>query len=117
MNSSSDTKQPTNVKYLLGVLFALVIIGSIALIAVILYFINRPKPLTVGPADERKAKLAEVNAKQNEAISTYAWVDQPNGIVRVPVARAMQLTIEKLEKSKSDSQEIPENSKEDSSKG
>ncbi len=116
MNRSSEIKRPTNVKYLLGVLLALVIVGAVALVAVLLYFVNRPKPLVVGPADERRAKLAEVNAKQNEAISTYAWVDQPNGVVRIPVARAMQLTIEKLEKAERVDKGSIEDSKKDLSK-
>jgi hypothetical protein len=112
MSSYSNTKQPTNVGYILGVLLALGIIGAIGLTAVILYFVNRPVPLTVGPAEERKAKLAEVNAKQNDIISSYAWVDQPNGVVRIPVERAMRLTIEKLEKAKKGAKEVPEESKE-----
>lgn len=115
MNSRSDMKQSSNIGYILGILLVLVIIGGVGLTAVVLYFINHPVPLTVGPAAERKAKLAEVNANQNDIITSYGWVDQPNGVVRIPVERAMKLTIEKLEKSKNITNEV-QNSKESSPK-
>lgn len=115
MSSDPNIKPPTNIKYILGVCLALTIMVAIALTAVILYFVNQPKPLATGPAEERKAKLAQVNATQNEIISEYDWVDQPNGVVRIPVARAMQLTIEKLEKSTTTDKTAAPEQKKDSS--
>lgn len=112
MSSNSNIKQPTNIRYVLGVILALVIIGAIGLTAVILYFVNRPVPLTVGPAEERKAKLAEVNAKQSDIVTSYDWIDKPNGVVRIPVERAMKLMIEKLEKGEKEIKETPKDSQE-----
>lgn len=113
MSSYSNTQPPSNARYILSALLALGIIGVVGLVILFLYFTNRPVPLSVGPAEERKAKLADVNAKQNEIISTYSWVDQPSGVVRIPVERAMKLIVEKLEKSK---EKTPQNTKESVSK-
>jgi hypothetical protein len=32
-------------------------------------------------------------ARQEKLLSTYAWVDQDQGVVRIPVARAMELAL------------------------
>ncbi len=42
---------------------------------------------------ERKALLAETRAKEQAAATSYAWVDQPKGVVRLPIARAIELTV------------------------
>lgn len=44
------------------------------------------------PAD-RKALLIEHRAKERAAATSYAWVDQKAGIVRLPVERAIELTV------------------------
>ncbi len=77
------------------------IIGGFAiflLILVIAYQPQKPAPLPEGtrtPA-ERAALLAETRAKDKSASTTYGWVDQANGIVRLPTDRAVELTIQEL---------------------
>ena len=44
------------------------------------------------PAD-RKARLAEHRAKEQAESTTYGWVDQKAGIVRLPIDRAIELTV------------------------
>ena len=44
------------------------------------------------PAD-RAARLAEHRAKEHAESTTYGWVDQKAGIVRLPVDRAIELTV------------------------
>ena len=44
------------------------------------------------PAD-RRARLAEHRAKEHDESTTYGWVDQKAGIVRLPVNRAIELTV------------------------
>jgi len=39
-------------------------------------------------------ELHELRAGQLDRISTYRWVDEANGIVAIPVARAMELIVE-----------------------
>ena len=38
--------------------------------------------------------LKEFRAREEEILDTYEWVDRENGIVRIPIERAMELTVE-----------------------
>jgi hypothetical protein len=70
--------------------------GLFAIILAIVYWPRRPPPLAEGvrsPA-ERAALLAETQAAQQRAATEYGWVDQPQGVVRLPVERAMKLVVE-----------------------
>ena len=44
------------------------------------------------PAD-RRALLAEHRAKEHDESTTYGWVDRKAGTVRLPVERALELTV------------------------
>lgn len=67
-------------------------------ILAIAYLPNQAVPIPQGTKtpEERAAILRDLRAKETEAATTYGWVDQSKGIVRVPVERAMQLTIDEL---------------------
>ena len=41
---------------------------------------------------ERLKTLTEMREKQNTAATTYGWVDQKAGVVRLPIDRAIELT-------------------------
>lgn len=47
------------------------------------------------PAD-RKKLLTDKLAQEHAAASTYAWVDQKAGTVRLPIDRAIELTVRDL---------------------
>ena len=68
------------------------------LILVVAYLPNKPAPLTEGTKtpEERATILRELRAKESAAANSYGWVDQTKGVVRVPIERAMQLTVEDL---------------------
>jgi hypothetical protein len=54
-----------------------------------------PEPrLQVSPEGD----LAALRTKENEILSTYAWVDRDKGVARIPIDRAMQLLIERQKK-------------------
>ena len=42
---------------------------------------------------ERKALLAEHRAKEKAESTTYGWLDQKAGTVRLPIDRAIELTV------------------------
>jgi hypothetical protein len=44
------------------------------------------------PAD-RAALLAEHHAKEQAAAKSYSWVEQKTGHVRLPIERAIELTV------------------------
>lgn len=77
---------------------ALVVIACFASFAWLAKKIYRPEARTVQvvegvltPAD-RKKRLADLRQKESEA-AHYAWVDQPKGVVRLPIERAIELTV------------------------
>jgi hypothetical protein len=43
--------------------------------------------LQVAPADD----LAKLHASEDRDLTTYDWVDRPNGLVRIPISFAMEL--------------------------
>jgi hypothetical protein len=47
---------------------------------------------------ERKALLQEHRAKEQAAATTYGWVDQAKGVTRLPIDRAIELTVRDLAK-------------------
>jgi hypothetical protein len=44
----------------------------------------------------RRAYLADLRNKQQARATAYAWVDQPKGIVQLPLDRAMELTVQEI---------------------
>ena len=84
---------------------AAAVVGGFAifiLILVVAYLPNKPAPLPEGTKtpEERAAILRELRAKETAAATTYGWVDQTKGVVRIPIERAMQLTVEDLKPKK-----------------
>ena len=67
-----------------------------AVIVAIVYLPNRAEPLPQGTKtpEERAAILRELRAREAASANSYGWVDQTKGIVRIPIERAMQLTVE-----------------------
>jgi len=41
----------------------------------------------------RRAYLADLRGKQMKQAQSYAWVDQKNGVVQLPIDRAMDLVV------------------------
>lgn len=42
---------------------------------------------------ERKALLTESRTKEQAAATSYGWVDQSKGVARLPIDRAIELTV------------------------
>jgi uncharacterized membrane protein len=84
----------------------LAIFALFALFAVVVYYIYAPRRTGaytgVGSvSDEQRVKnLAELRAKEAEAATSYGWVDQNAGVVRLPLERAQELTLQQYAKKK-----------------
>lgn len=52
--------------------------------------------LTVSQSGDQPPTAAELREQEAEALSTYGWIDQEKGVVRIPVDRATELLIEEL---------------------
>lgn len=73
------------------VLLATLLIVGVLIQAMIKY--TTPAPLNAERAAFRKKTLVELRAANLEAMTTYGWVDQSRGIVRLPIEQAMKLTV------------------------
>ncbi len=103
-----------------GVVLAVVSVVCMGLVGGVFFFLEkqtseteaRPMPVEVEhpataeqklPPEPRleidpRASLAAVQAAENERLASYGWVDKPNGIVRIPIDRAMALMVEREKK-------------------
>jgi len=51
-----------------------------------------PKPrLQTNPRQD----LSDLRAREDQQLTSYGWIDKNAGIVRIPIDRAMQLTVER----------------------
>jgi len=88
--STRPYSQPTLAIYLVGVLGTFFIVAGLIWI---MYYYTQPPPVDAVRAGERRQNLADLNAQTKEQLETYAWGDRTKGIVRLPIARAMDLTV------------------------
>lgn len=51
-------------------------------------------------AESRQKTLAETREAQAKQASSYGWVDEKAGVVRLPIERAMELTVQQHGKKK-----------------
>ncbi len=71
-----------------------------ALFVAVVYYVYAPRQTGAFVGDgihtltQRKTNLRELRAKEAEA-NHYGWVDQKAGVVRLPIERAMELTVQK----------------------
>ena len=90
-------------------LFAILTVAGMFAIFILIYWIShRPvQPLSTSSgaaegdawrfsSEGRGGKLAEIRAKEHSASTSYGWVDQGKGVVRLPIDRAMELTVQEL---------------------
>jgi hypothetical protein len=94
----------------LGFAATLVVLG--ALVFLLYGYLRRiepasgpaPYPLAVDrptePPEPRlqtnpRADLQALRAEEHALLETYGWIDQPDGIVHIPIDRAMALTVER----------------------
>lgn len=60
----------------------------------IMYYYTRPPGVDTVRAAERRKNLADLTAQTKEILDNYGWMDQKKGIVRLPMTRAMELTVQ-----------------------
>lgn len=56
-----------------------------------------PGPVNSARAEERVKARKELAKASTEELTTAGWADQPRGIVRLPIATAMELTVQKYQ--------------------
>src|SRR5437667_452411 len=75
-----------------------------ALFGVIVLAIIRPSPrgsdYEETRAKKRMENLKTVREDAEKALNAYAWIDKNKGVVRIPIRRAMELTVAELAQKK-----------------
>lgn len=77
--------------YVVAILGAFLIMA--ALVAAIKNY-SKPADLNAARSEERRKALAQIRNENSDALDNYAWQNQAKGIIRLPIERAMKLTIE-----------------------
>jgi hypothetical protein len=70
------------------------ILGSFLVVAGLVWAMRyyiQPPPLGEDRAAVRAKALAELRAAEADALEHAAWLDQTKGVVRLPIAEAMQI--------------------------
>lgn len=67
-----------------------------ALIVFIAYLPNRSVSMEDEDAKVRHGIRAEIDARQTRLSQNYDWVNRNDGVVRLPIDRAMELTVRDL---------------------
>lgn len=78
-------------------IYAVGVVGSFLIVALLvwaMYRFTHAPPIGQDRATERKKNLADLRTAETESINNYGWVDQGKGIVRLPVSRAIELTLQ-----------------------
>lgn len=67
-------------------------------IVALVWMDRRPPTVALGgrTPQQRIEILEEQREQEREALTQYGWIDQEQGIVRLPVERAMDLVLEEL---------------------
>jgi len=100
VNAPAETTQPTalgplsKIRQIVLILLGMVLMGSMAWILVKKY--NKPEVSAAKVVSDRLEKLKLKREAELKAVETYGWVDKNAGIVHIPVAAAVELTIRDL---------------------
>lgn len=86
-------EKTSKAKFIFSLGLILILMLTFAFYVTFLYFPNRDKGLEVDVIAARVKKVEEVNNKQKELVSSYAWVDKAANVVRIPVERAKELLL------------------------
>ena len=73
------------------------IIGAFLIVAGLVWAMKHyttPASITAQRAAERAKNLVDLRSAEKHDMENYGWVDQPKGIVRLTVERAVELTVD-----------------------
>jgi hypothetical protein len=102
MAGTESLRQVTHARTPLSVWFGVVLL--FALFGVIVLAIIGPAPRTSDYEETRAKKRVEnlktLREEADKALTMYGWIDKNKGVTRVPIERAMELTVADLAKQK-----------------
>jgi hypothetical protein len=89
-----QVRSPAPFSTWLGVVLLMILFGVMA--AAIFGPAPRGDTYEQQRAQNRQKKLKDLRDEDAKALTSYAWVDKNKGSVRIPIERAMQLTVAEL---------------------
>ena len=95
-NSSAPSCCATLVRnsaYVAAVVGALLVVGALTWIMVDQ---TTPAPLGKAREAERLQNLKELRAAMADQLTSYGYADQAKGLIRIPVSKAMDLTLQEF---------------------
>jgi hypothetical protein len=98
---ADNSTKPDGFSFLASIIAVLI---TIAVFAVIVFWTYgtaaNEEPHAVATASDKPVPPtgAELKVHENEVLSSYGWVDQDKGVVRIPVDVAQNLVIQELNK-------------------
>ena len=102
MAGTESLRQVAHARASWSVWFGIVLL--FALFGVIVLAIIGPAPrgsdYEEGRAKKRVENLKTVREEADKALTTYGWIDKSKGVARIPIERAMELTVAELAKQK-----------------
>src|SRR5436190_19007943 len=90
MNQASCDKSRL-AAYAIGILGTFLIVS---LLVLAMRHYTQPAPVGANRVEERYKFLQDQRAADAKALNEYDWVDKEKGIVRLPVQRAVELTLQ-----------------------
>lgn len=96
MSESQQHSEPNEPEVLLSALGWIGVIFIFFLIVAVAYLPNRAVSQEEKNAGERYTLRNEVRGEQARLVGSYEWVNEQEGVVRIPVERAMKLAVEEM---------------------
>jgi hypothetical protein len=92
--SANDTPRPVSLFTVFGVF---VLFAAFLVVLHYVYVPNRTGAFSgdgIHTSQQREETLNDLRKKQTELSTKYGWVDQKAGVVRLPIDRAVELTVQ-----------------------
>lgn len=101
LHGAPETSHSNMILSIIGALGTLLLF---ALIVYIAYYVpaQRMDSASANIASERKSTLAEVQSQAKDTATTYGVVDAEKEVVRIPIERAMELVVPRLNEGESE---------------
>ena len=92
--SQTSERAPISFRAWLGVVLLFLFFGIFVLVLVVIA--PHGNTYEAKRAEAREKKLNDARNAANQELNSYAWVDKGKGIARIPIDRAMELTLRDL---------------------
>jgi hypothetical protein len=88
--AKKDVYRPSAWTTVIGAVLGL---ASVVLMIAVMVWVSRPAAPAPGPDEAAPRTLEAVEAEEARLLGSYDWVNREEGIVRIPIERAMELVI------------------------